>query len=40
MREVPILTYHVVAVPPPKGVDRVFDHSGLFIPFTLRQVAW
>ncbi len=28
----PILTYHVAAVPPPKGVDRVFDRSGFIHP--------
>ena len=30
--KVPILTYHVAAVPPPKGVDRVFDRSGFIHP--------
>ena len=27
-----ILTYHVAAMPPPKGVDRVFDRSGFIHP--------
>ena len=30
--KIPILTYHVAAVPPPKGVDRVFDRSGFIHP--------
>ncbi|SVC06208.1 uncharacterized protein METZ01_LOCUS259062, partial [marine metagenome] len=30
--ETPILTYHVAEVPPPKGVDPIYNRSGFIYP--------
>jgi len=30
--ETPILTYHVAEVPPPKGVDKIYNRSGFIYP--------